>query len=64
MILVPATSRKPSSAALPVSPEVAVRIHIFLSGITLAAETAINRGRSWRAMSLKAQVGPCHSSSI
>ena len=61
MIRVPDTSWKPSSAALPVSPEVAVRITIPDPSCLAAALTS--RGSTDRATSLKALVGPWYSSS-
>ena len=63
----PSTSRKPSSAALPVSPEVATRMRKSWSSLpcsrSWAALAEKNRGRHCSAMSLNALVGPCHSSS-
>ena len=65
-----ATSRKPSRAALPVSPEVATRMQELPVELPLGPQLG-HRGWPGRsaagtcsAMSLKAQVvGPCHSSS-
>ena len=62
MIRVPDTSWKPSSAALPVSPEVAVRITTSPAPSCLAAALT-SRGSTDRATSLKALVGPWYSSS-
>ena len=62
----PSTPLKPSRAALPVSPEVATRIMNSWSNVPSArcwAALAEKKwGRHWSAMSLKALVGPCHSS--
>ena len=51
-------------AALPVSPDVATRITTFLSTPSFLIEVVSRYGSIWRAISLNAQVGPCHSSSI
>ena len=63
----PSASRKPSSAALPVSPDVATRIMKSWSSLpcsrSCAALAEKNFGRHCSAMSLNALVGPCHSSS-
>ena len=63
----PSTSRKPSSAALPVSPEVATSMRKSPLSLPWArsfwALAWKKRGRHCSAMSLKALVGPCHSSS-
>ncbi len=60
----PGASANPASAALPVSPEVAVTIMIFSSPApSFEPVRAMRRGSIWRATSLKALVGPCHSSS-
>ncbi len=60
----PGASANPASAALPVSPEVAVTIMIFSSPVpSFEPVRAMRRGSIWRATSLKALVGPCHSSS-
>ena len=63
MIFVPGTSRKPSMAALPVSPLVAVRIRISSSTPHFSREAVINRGSILSATSLKALVEPRNSSS-
>ena len=60
---VPGTSQKPSSAALPVSPLVAVSTAISSRAPALSREAVIRRGRSESATSLKALVGPRKSSS-
>ena len=58
MILVPGTSANPAMAALPVSPEVAVRITIsFFTWFFLAA-VVIRCGRIDNAISLNAIVAP------
>ena len=61
------TSLKPSSAALPVSPDVATRImkswSILPSSCCFSTLAEKKRGRHCSAMSLNALVGPCHSSS-
>ena len=60
----PGASANPARAALPVSPEVAVTIMIFSSPVpSFEPVRAMRRGSIWRATSLKALVGPCHSSS-
>lgn len=64
MILVPGTSANPSSAALPVSPEVATRIQAVRFSPIFFSEAVSRWGSIWSAMSLNAQVGPCHSSRI
>ena len=56
------TSAKPSIAALPVSPEVATRMHTVLDSPVLRRAAESSWGSICRAMSLKALVGPCHSS--
>jgi hypothetical protein len=62
-----ARSAKPSSAALPVSPEVATRIRKSSASVPsrLLIETASEKksGMHCSAMSLNASVGPCQSSS-
>ena len=63
MIFVPATSQKPSIAALPVSPEVAVRIKISSSTPHFFFAAVIRCGSIESATSLKALVGPRNSSS-
>ena len=63
MIRVPGTSRKPSSAALPVSPLVATRMLATRSSPFFFREAVSSRGMICSAMSLKALVGPCQSSS-
>ena len=62
MISVPGTSWKPAIAALPVSPEVAVRITIFLSSPFFFAAVVMRYGRMESAISLKAIVDPWNSS--
>ena len=64
MIFVPGTSAKPARAAFPVSPEVATRMTVSLSGAVFDTETVKKYGNICRAISLNAQVGPCHSSKI
>jgi hypothetical protein len=61
-MLAPGTSAKPSSAALPVSPLVATRMQTFRSSPHFFSDAVRKCGRICRAMSLNAQVGPCHSS--
>ena len=60
---VPGTSLKPSRAALPVSPEVAVRMTASFPPPAFCRAVVRKWGKICRAMSLKAQVGPCQSSS-
>ena len=48
--------------ALPVSPEVATRMHAVLSSPVFFRLAESSWGSICRAMSLKALVGPCHSS--
>ena len=62
MIRVPGTLQKPSIAALPVSPEVAVRIMISSVKPHLPFAAVIRRGSIESATSLKALVGPRKSS--
>ena len=62
MIFVWGTSAKPSMAAFPVSPEVATRMQTVLSSPVLPKAAERSWGSIWSAMSLKAEVGPCHSS--
>ena len=62
MILVWGTSAKPSMAALPVSPEVATRMQTVLPSPVFFSAAESSWGSIWRAMSLKALVGPCQSS--
>ena len=62
MIFVPGTSQKPSIAALPVSPDVAVRIMISSSTPSFSFDAVIRRGSIESATSLKALVGPRKSS--
>ena len=64
MISVPGRSLKPSRAALPVSPEVAVRMQIFLLMPVFLTEAVMRCGSICRATSLNAHVGPCQSSRI
>ena len=47
---------------MPVSPEVATRMHTVFSSSSFRREAVSRWGSICRAMSLKAQVGPCHSS--
>ena len=63
MIRVPGTSWKPSSAALPVSPEVAVRMTTSPFMPSALAAAPIRWGSTDSATSLKAEVGPWYSSS-
>ena len=56
------TSRKPSRAAFPVSPEVATRMQTVFFSSFFTSEADRRWGSICRAISLKAQVGPCHSS--
>ena len=62
----PSTFLNPSSAALPVSPEVATRMQkswsIAPSSLSFAALAEKKRGRHCSAISLNALVGPCQSS--
>jgi hypothetical protein len=58
MIFVPGTSRKPSRAALPVSPEVATRMQTRFVSPHFVREETSRRGIICSAISLKAQVGP------
>ena len=62
MILVWGTLAKPSIAAFPVSPEVATRMQTVLSSPVFRSAAESSWGSICRAMSLKAEVGPCHSS--
>ena len=55
-------SLKPSRAPLPVSPEVATRMQAVLCSSVLTREAVSRWGSICSAISLKAQVGPCHSS--
>ena len=63
----PSTPLKPSRAALPVSPEVATRMQNSWSSSPRSRSSRAlaekNCGRHCSAMSLKALVGPCQSSS-
>ena len=63
MIFVPGTSWKPSRAALPVSPEVAVRITISSSMSSMPRALVMSCGSMESATSLNADVGPRNSSS-
>ena len=49
-------------AALPVSPEVAARMQAVFFSSVIRRLADSSWGSIWRAMSLKALVGPCHSS--
>ena len=61
---VPGASAKPASAALPVSPEVAVTIMMLSAGVSeVLPVRAMRRGSICKATSLKALVGPWKSSS-
>ena len=60
---VPGTSWKPSMAALPVSPEVAVRMTTSPFMPSALAAATMSRGSTLSATSLKALVGPWYSSS-
>ena len=60
---VPGTSRKPSSAALPVSPLVAVKTAIPSLTPSFSRDSDISRGRIDSATSLNALVGPRNNSS-
>ena len=62
--IVPGTSAKPARAALPVSPDVAVRITISLSMLFFLAAVVIRYGSIDRAISLNAIVLPWNSSKI
>ena len=53
---------KPRMAAVPVSPEVAVKITIPLWSSEFSKAVFIKRGRHCKATSLKARVGPWKSS--
>ena len=59
----PSTSWKPSRAALPVSPEVAVRMRMSFSMPLTVFAAVSSWGSMDRATSLKAEVGPRNSSS-
>ena len=59
----PGAPAKPASAALPVSPEVAVTIMMRSPEPPSAPVRAMRRGSIWSATSLKALVGPPNSSS-
>ena len=59
VILVLPTSLKPSSAALPVSPLVALKMTMSLSSFELEVNIY---GKSCKATSLNAEVGPWNSS--
>ena len=63
MIFVPGTSQKPSMAALPVSPLVAVRIRMSSVTPHFSFAAVISRGSIDSATSLNALVGPRNSSS-
>ncbi len=63
MIFVPGTLQKPSIAALPVSPDVAVRIRISSLTPHFSFAAVIRRGSMESATSLNALVGPRNSSS-
>ena len=52
------TSQKPSNAALPVSPLVAVRITVLALSFSSCFAPVIRYGSKESATSLKAQVGP------
>ena len=58
----PSTSANPSRAALPVSPEVATKITTLCFSPVLAIALVRTWGKSCKAISLKAEVGPCHNS--
>ena len=60
---VPGTSWKPSSAALPVSPLVAVRITISSFTPSTSFAAVMSLGSTDSATSLNAEVGPRNSSS-
>ena len=62
MIFVPGTSAKPAMAALPVSPDVAVRITISFLTLFFFAAVVIRCGRMESAISLNAMVAPWNSS--
>ena len=62
MIRVPGTFRKPSMAALPVSPLVAVKMSISSVTPHFSRAEVISTGSMERATSLKALVGPRKSS--
>ena len=64
MISVPGTSAKPAIAALPVSPDVAVKITILLSTPCFLADVVKRYGKIDNAMSLNAIVDPWKSSRL
>ena len=64
MIFVLSTSLKPSRAALPVSPLVAVKIRISFLSSTFERAVFVSCGRSDRPTSLNALVGPLNNSRI
>ena len=64
MMRVPGTSRKPSMAALPVSPLVAVRMRIWSVTPHFSRAAVMSTGSMDRATSLKALVGPRKSSKM
>ena len=64
MISVPGTSANPAMAALPVSPDVAVKMTILLSTPCFLADVVSKYGKIERAISLKAIVEPWKSSRL
>ena len=64
MIFVPATSLKPSRAALPVSPLVAVRMRISRSSFSCFLAAVSKYGNKDNARSLKANVRPWNNSAM
>ena len=62
MIFVPGTSANPARAALPVSPDVAVRMTISFFTPFFFADVVRSYGRSESAISLNAIVDPWKSS--
>ena len=61
-MLIPSISLNPSSAAFPVSPEVAAKINIFLSSLCFSLLKSSKYGNNERAKSLNANVLPWNSS--
>lgn len=62
MIFVLSTSLKPSNAALPVSPLVAVKISMSFLSLTFVKAVLVSCGKSDNPTSLKALVGPLNNS--
>ncbi len=64
MVSAPGTSAKPTMAAFPVSPDVAVKMTILFSKPCFLAAVVIKYGKIDKAMSLKAIVEPWKSSKL